>query len=72
MIEAEKFMYGLSEPETERLMRVASWAFNKGRDFANNPAILETLVEINWKDSKLHDSNILCMNCVAYLTKENK
>lgn len=71
MIEAEKFMSGLSEPELERLMRVASWAFNKGRDFANDPEILETLVEIDWKDSNLHKANVLCMNCVAYLTKGN-
>lgn len=64
--------HGLSEAEQERLMRVAVWAFNQGRQFAEEPKVIELFSSINWKTAKYpDDTGLVCFNCISALTKES-
>lgn len=66
--------HGLTEPEQERLMRAVTWAFNKGREFRDNPTILDIFANINWRTAKYpQDTGQVCLNCYNALIKgENK
>jgi hypothetical protein len=73
MIHGEKILNGLSEPELERLSKVAIWAFNKGREFAEQPTILNLFAEINWKKAKYpQDTGEVCLNCYTALMEGEK
>ncbi len=61
-------MQGLRESEIERLMRVAIWAFNQGRQFAEEPEVIEMFSTINWKTAKYpEDTGTMCFNCMSAL-----
>jgi len=69
-IQSAPVIAGLSEPEIERLMRVAGWAYNQGRNFVAKPVMLEMFTEIDWK--KPVANSLLCINCIAVLQEAMK